>query len=633
MLNKRSAPSWLIFVIDIAIVLFSLSLAYLLRFNFSIPYSEYRFFELVFPFVLISRAFFSFLFQTHRGIIRYTSSRDTERIFASVSSGTGFFVLANLFRYYALDGVFVIPFSIIIIEYIATTFLLVASRITVKTVYFEFRNASRDKKNVLIYGADDTAILTKRSLDRDQSIKHNVVAFIDPTGKKVGKKVEGVSIAAYEKLSDILANDEIDNLIIATTAISRDTKNDLIDMCLQFNVKVSNIPPVTSWINGELTFKQIREVKIEDLLGRSEIVLDMNQIRKTLDGKKILITGAAGSIGSEICRQLAQFNPKELMLVDQAESPLYDLEQEFLAVYPKLNFHTEVADITNAWRMHHIFESFKPQLVFHAAAYKHVPLMEHTPYEAIMTNINGTKILVDEAVNQEVERFVFVSTDKAVNPTNVMGASKRIAEMYAQTSTKRGKTLFITTRFGNVLGSNGSVIPLFRKQIEKGGPITLTHPEITRYFMTIPEACKLVLEAGIMGKGGEIFLFDMGKSIRIYDLAVKMIKLSGLKLGEDIQIKIVGLRPGEKLYEELLANEENTIKTHHPQILIANMRSNSFEGVQPKIEKLIAMAKNGDQPFDLVNLMKELVPEYISNNSTFSQLDMPSKKNEDIKAL
>jgi FlaA1/EpsC-like NDP-sugar epimerase len=622
--KRRNAPVWLIFFIDLGIVLGALILAYLLRFNFSIPYSEYRFFPQVFPFVLVVRAVLLLLFQVPKAIIRYTSSSDTERIFTAVSVGTLVFVASNLARYFLFDGIFMIPFSIIIIEYISTTFLMIALRFVVKTLYMEWGRGRSEKQVVVIYGADDTAILTKRSLDRDTRMYHKVLAFIDPTGKKVGKKVEGVSIAALGKLPEILANDDIDSLIITTNAISRETKNELIDLCLQHEVRVAHVPPVNNWINGELTYKQIRDVRIEDLLGRQEIKLDVANMSKSLQGKRVLVTGAAGSIGAEICRQLAQFPLDSLWLIDQAESPLYDLEQEFLAAYPQLQFHTEVADITNAWRMEGIFEKFRPQIVYHAAAYKHVPLMEESPYEAIITNVWGTKNLVELSLSNQVERFVFISTDKAVNPTNVMGASKRIAEMYVQASLGRGKTVFVTTRFGNVLGSNGSVIPLFRKQIEKGGPITLTHPDITRYFMTIPEACKLVLEAGNMGQGGEIYLFDMGKSIRIYDLAEKMVRLSGLRLGEDIEIKIVGLRPGEKLYEELLANAENAVKTHHPQILIAQMAPLEFKMVATHIEDLIQMAHEGSPAVKLVELMKKIVPEYISNNSTFSALDVRS---------
>jgi FlaA1/EpsC-like NDP-sugar epimerase len=397
-------------------------------------------------------------------------------------------------------------------------------------------------------------------------------------------------------------------------------KRKIIDKCLELNIHISSVPPIDRWMNGEFTANQIQRVKIEDLLGRKEIKLNEENINLQIKDKVILITGGAGSIGSEMARQILKYSPKQLVLLDQAESPIYELDMELRSKFKECNWEIVIADVSNYTRMKNVFEAFEPQVVFHAAAYKHVPLMERNPAEAIKVNIQGTKILADLASENGVAEFVMVSTDKAVNPTNVMGASKRIAEIYIQSLNKESKTKFITTRFGNVLGSNGSVIPLFKKQIEQGGPLTVTHEEVTRFFMTIPEACQLVLEAGSMGKGGEIFVFDMGESVKIIDLAKKMIQLSGLEINTDIEIKITGLRPGEKLYEELLNNEENTSPTHHDKILIGKVREYNLTEVQENVEKLINAysSQNNDA---LVKQMKEIVPEFKSNNSVFTKLD------------
>jgi len=410
------------------------------------------------------------------------------------------------------------------------------------------------------------------------------------------------------------------HLIISVQKISPARKKNLVDICLHYDTKVLNVPPVTDWINGELSFKQIKKIQIEELLERDAISLTTENIKQQLSNKTILVTGAAGSIGSEIVRQVIQFQPKKIILLDQAESPLYDMEMELKDEYDSLSYEIVIGDIRNIDRMENVFKSFLPQVVFHAAAYKHVPMMENNPSESILTNVLGTKILADLAVKYKVEKFVMVSTDKAVNPTNVMGASKRIAEIYTQSLGKIVSTKFITTRFGNVLGSNGSVIPRFRQQIEKGGPVTITHPEITRFFMTIPEACQLVLEAGTTGEGGEIFIFDMGESVKILDLAKKMIKLSGLTLDKDIKITFTGLRPGEKLYEELLANEENTLLTHHKQILVAKVKEYDFEFISNQIQALINCFNQQDNKL-IVKQMKQLVPEFKSNNSIYEELD------------
>ena len=561
-----------------------------------------------------------FIFKTYSGIIRYTSTIDMQRIFVVV---TGVSILAatiNGVSFYFVNQSFLIPFSVVIIEYLCTMFLMIAFRITVKLIYFEFKNASKDKKRIVIYGAGDEGIVTKRTLERDEEHKYKVVAFIADKNTKIGKKIEGVTIHPIERLEYLIENQEIDEIIIAVNNLAKTRKQEIVERALTKNVKVLHVPPVKNWINDELSSNQIQELKIEDLLGREPIHLDSINIKGQLSEKRVLITGAAGSIGAEIVRQVSHFFPSKLILLDQAESPLYEIENEIKEQFGENLCEIVVADVANSSRMENVFNTFRPNVVYHCAAYKHVPIMEDNPSEAVLTNILGTKIMVDLSDKYEVDSFVMVSTDKAVNPTNVMGASKRVAEIYAQSKNMVSKTNFITTRFGNVLGSNGSVIPLFKRQIANGGPVCVTHPEITRYFMTIPEACQLVLEAGAMGTGGEIFIFDMGSPIKIIDLAKKMIKLSGFKLGKDIEIKITGLRSGEKLYEELLNNAENTIPTHHPEIMIGKVRDYKMEDIEADINSLIDAPSEKDN-FELVGKIKKLVPEFISQNSVYGKLD------------
>lgn len=619
-LFQRNMPRWMIFFIDMGICLFSLVLAYLVRFNFSVPQVEIDAFPMVFGIVLGVRALSFYISKTYQGIVKYTSSRDSQRIFVVITFGSLVYVLVNVVCYNFINGKFPVPFSIIIIDYMASAFLMISLRVMFKALYLELTNPEKEKRSVIIFGAGESGIITKRTLDRDAGTKYKVLGFIDDDPRKQGKKLEGVTIYDIGKLDELLRGNDVSNLVISVQNLSPVRKQEIVDICLSHNTKVLTVPPVTNWINGELSFKQIKKVQIEELLERDPILLDKENIRNQVSGKVILVTGAAGSIGSEIVRQVIRFNPKKIVLVDQAESPLYEMEMELHDKYKQQSYEIVMGDIRNRERMENVFKTYQPQLVFHAAAYKHVPMMENNPSESVLTNVLGTKNLADLSVQYKVEKFVMVSTDKAVNPTNVMGASKRIAEMYTQSLNTAAGTKFITTRFGNVLGSNGSVIPRFRQQIENGGPVTITHPDITRFFMTIPEACQLVLEAGAMGKGGEIFIFDMGESVKITDLAKKMIKLSGLVLDKDISIVFTGLRPGEKLYEELLADQENTLPTHHKQIMVAKVKESDAATVSRSINELISLFDQQDNTL-IVTKMKELVPEFKSNNSVYEKLD------------
>ncbi len=618
---EKYAPSFLVLLTDVAICLVSLAVAYQIRFNFNVPDTETNTYITVFSFVFIIRIISFLISKTYKVIIRHTSTRDTVRILLTLLTGSLLMVISNPINFH-INGRYLIPFSIIIIEFLLSVFLMVTGRLIVKVIYMELKNPSREKTGVLIYGAGEAGLTTKRTLDRDKATKYKVVAFIDDDPKKNGKKLESISIHPSSAIEKLIRKKNIKHLIIAIQNISPEKKQFIVETGLSHKIYVLNVPPVQSWINGELSFKQIRKVNIEDLLGRDQILLQLEKIKEEIHNKTILVTGAAGSIGSEMVRQILPFEPKLLLLLDIAESPLYDLELE-IKDNPSTNFQNIepiIGDIRNKDRMRNVFNTFHPDIIFHAAAYKHVPMMELNPSESILNNVLGTKIIADLSKEFNASKFVMISTDKAVNPTNIMGATKRIAEMYTQSMNGLGKTKFITTRFGNVLGSNGSVIPRFKKQIESGKPLTITHPDITRYFMTISEACQLVLEAGSMGKGGEIFIFDMGSPMKIADLAKKMIQLSGLELGKDIQINYTGLRPGEKLFEELLANEENTLPTHHKKIMIAKVKSYPFDFVSAEIDGLIELF-NSQNNEAIVTKMKKIVPEFLSKNSEYERLD------------
>ncbi len=621
--SKKYTPRWIVFLIDVFICTASIAIAYLLRFNFRIPETNVASLYVIIPYVASIRIVSFLIAKTYSGIVRYTGLRDAQRIFITILAGSFVILVSNFVSYYFITGAFIVPVSIVIIDFMTTVFFMTSLRWLVKAIFHEYRTSSMQLKQVVIYGAGPTAMAAKQTMEQDAESRYKIIAFVDGGKKRIKKKLEGVSILPEFELKKILTTQGVNYVILAKPFGSLDDKKELIELCLSNNVRVLSVPSVDSWINGELSPNQIRRVKIEDLLERSPISLDINRIEQQVKGKVVLVTGAAGSIGSEMVRQIIKFDPKNIILFDQAETPLYDIEMMLREDHNCYNFQIVIGDVADKHRVEKVFREFHPDIVYHAAAYKHVPMMENNPVEAIKTNVNGTKIVADLANKYDAKRFVMVSTDKAVNPTNVMGASKRIAEIYIQSLNSNSKTAFITTRFGNVLGSNGSVIPRFRKQIEEGGPITVTHSQITRFFMTIPEACQLVLEAGAMGTGGEIFIFDMGKSVKIVDLAKKMIKLSGLQLGKDIQISFTGLRPGEKLYEELLADKENTLPTHHDQIMIAKVINYEYQKVSIDIEQLIAAVAD-QKNLAIVEQMKSIVPEFVSQNSVYERLDKPA---------
>lgn len=625
---KRHAPRWFIFMLDAFISGVSIILAFHLRFNFDIPAAYWNNLWYIIILMLFIRSFTFVIYRTYAGIIRYTSTKDTERIIIVVVVGSTITAIINALYYNFFYQEILIPYSVLIIDALLTAFSMVALRLLVKAIYAKVTNTAGEKRSVIIYGAEKFGSITKRSIDRDINNTFKVVAFIDDEGN-IGKKLDGVNVYSTEALEEIIEKYAVANLIIAKNNIDKNKQDEVVDKCLKQQIKVLRVPEVSDWINEELNINQIRNMRIEDLLGRDTIKLDENRIIKETTNKIVLVTGAAGSIGSGLVRQLARYNPKKIILVDQAETPLYDVELEIKEKLGQDNHAIEIADITNHRRMKEIFERHQPAIVYHAAAYKHVPMMEEHPAEAVNNNILGTKILADLTSQYKARKFVMISTDKAVNPTNVMGASKRIAEIYTQSLNSKSTTKFITTRFGNVLGSNGSVIPRFKSQIEGGGPVTVTDSEVTRYFMTIPEACQLVLEASAFGKGGEIFVFDMGKAVRIVDLAKRMIRLSGYKIQKDISIKFTGLRPGEKLYEELLNTQENTMPTHHPQIMIGKVREYNFEFINKEISHFYNILEKNDKQ-ETVKQMKKIVPEFRSQNSAYQRLDYINAYNENV---
>lgn len=625
-LLHSNVPRWVVLAIDLYLVTNTFIIAYLIRFNFKFNFEVSKL-SVQLPLVIFIALGSFLLVGSYRGIIRHTGYKDAIKIIKSstiILAVLALMVMVN--RNLNLIASFTIPLSILLIHYLLNLVVLVASRYVYKSIYYLIVSDLKTDTSILIYGAGEAGLITYEVLKADTKNNVKIAGFVDSDSGKWGKIINGIPIFNPATITKaFIEKKNIAEIIISIQKISSNQLMKIVDRCANLPVKVKIVPPVENWINNNLNARQIKAIKIEDLLGRAPIKLNNPILELEFNDKSILITGAAGSIGSEIARQIEHFNYDQLILIDQAESDLYNLQQYF---WNKeiTNFTVIVADIRNKKRMEAIFKEYEPDIVFHAAAYKHVPLMEAYPNEAVGVNVKGTKIIADLSIAYEAQKFVMISTDKAVNPTNVMGATKRIAEIYINCLNKLGKTKFITTRFGNVLGSNGSVIPLFQSQINKGGPITVTDINITRYFMTIPEACQLVLEAGIMGNGGEIYVFDMGESIKIYDLALKMIQLSGLKYPDDIDIVFTGLRPGEKIKEELLANDENTVATYHSKINIAKVKPLNAKIVLKEINELCT-TNIKDNIFGIILKMKEIVPEYISNNSIFEALDKLEDKN------
>jgi FlaA1/EpsC-like NDP-sugar epimerase len=622
--KKYSVPRWLVFINDSVIVFLTFLLAYLLRFNFMLSAFVINLALLHALLTLFVYSSFSLIFKSFSGLIRHTTITD---IFKVVSCNTFSLVvlisISLLGRNLNWNVIFIIPLSILVIHYGIISVIQFLVRVLIKLT-FEFISISAgEKKNVLIFGAGARAILVKKIIQTDSTSGYRTIGLIDDNKKLQGKELEGMRVYSTKILDSVefLEKNSIKVLIIAVDDISPTRKSELIQMALVHNMEVLETPKVKDWLNGDFQVKHLRKVKLEDLLGREQIKLDMTRLEQELLGKTVLVTGAAGSIGSEITRQLTRFNIKLLVLVDQAETPMFYLNTELIKNFNFSSFRIILADVTNRGKMENIFRDFSPEIVFHAAAYKHVSMMEMQPHEAIHINVGGTKTMADLAIRYQVSKFVMVSTDKAVNPTSIMGAAKRICELYIQSQSERPeiKTQFVTTRFGNVLGSNGSVVPLFKKQIESGGPVLVTHPDVSRYFMTIPEACQLVLEAGFMGQGGEIFVVDMGKPVKIKDLAEQMIRLSGYIPGEDIEIKYIGLRSGEKLSEELLTDKDMTQQTHHPKIMIARTRKEDNRLISFKINNLLKQL-NQKTTTQIVLEMIQLVPEFESNNEKFKAL-------------
>lgn len=626
LLNEvKIVPRWLIFLFDMLTAAFAFVLSYAVYYSFNLSaYSKIGFAE-EFLYCLVVTAISFYIFKLYTGIIRYTSAVDSIRILSTVLFTVIIFLTIKLILF-VFNIPTLLPTNLIIIYSLFNFMGLITYRTSVK-IFFQYTKTSRqNRNNTIVYGAGDLGIAVKRTFDHDLRSDKNIVGYLDDDENKIGKSIDGIKIYPVDHLSHLINKLAVGELIIASHNINSQDKSEVIEICLEHNVNVLTLPPIERIMNGDLSPSQIKKVNIEDLLQREPIRISNDNIFDQLKGKRVLVTGAAGSIGSEIAKQIGQYEPQMIVLCDQAESPLHNLQLDLQELYKKQAYHSFIADVKNERRMRLLFETFKPHVVYHAAAYKHVPMMESHPVEGVRTNVMGTYLLANLSVEFNVKKFVFVSTDKAVNPTNVMGATKRIAEIYVQAlhhklaKESATTTKFITTRFGNVLGSNGSVIPRFRSQIKKGGPVTVTHPEITRYFMTIPEACQLVIEAGNMGNGGEIFVFDMGKSVKIVDLAEKMIKLSGHTPYKDIDIKFTGLRPGEKLYEELLNDLENTLPTHHEKIMIARVRENDFDIVNKKLENLFGtlLLQNN---IEIVKQMKYIVPEFRSQNSIYEQID------------
>ena len=617
-------PRWIIFAIDMFIVLIANVLTHFIISSLTVTFYEDLNMPARYALIILVNSVFFVIYRTYAGILRHSTFIDGVKLL--VSTTTAYFVMLIVnYSYGIISGQRIYLTTGLFISYMISFLLLFLFRILVKYSFERYVNFEDQKKliNAVIYGADANAISVANALKTETPSRFRLLGFVDKfSHNKVSKSILNLPIINQnKKIHVILRAMKAEALIIAEKSLSKEETVALVEECLEFNFKVYTVPLITDWEDQQQISNKVKNFDIEDLLERKPIVLDMRSISSQLQEKTILITGAAGSIGSEITRQVLGFNPRKIIMLDQAETPLHNLGLEINGITSGTKIRSVLADIRNKEVLEKVFNTYKPDVVYHAAAYKHVPLIEENPSQAVSTNVIGTKNLADLAVKYKVERFVMVSTDKAVNPSSVMGASKRIAEKYVQTlyqnEEEESATKFITTRFGNVLGSNGSIVPLFTKQIAEGGPITITHPEIIRYFMTIPEACQLVLEAGAMGNGGEIFIFDMGEPVKIIDLAKKMIRLAGFTPDKEIEIKIIGLRPGEKLYEELLNDTSKTLPTHNEKIMIAQELQDNYIEVNVAISDLYNCVSNDE----IVSKMKNIVPEFKSMNSIFETLD------------
>lgn len=612
-LNKyeegRHTPRWMIFFLDLVLGIASMGIAYMLRFNLSIPAEWSSRFPLVFPLVVLVRGAGFIVFRTFAGLIRYTGSRDTTRILYAVGAGTGAFIALNLLSFTITGGVLLFPMSVLFLDFLLLLFSLTALRMLMKSTYYDLLNKTDNRKGVIIYGTDQAGLVVKHTLEREMGCNFRVISFMDEKHRIAGKKIEGVNVHDIRSLRNFLQGSSAHSLIFSKQPPSPEKKIEIVDACLDFNMKILSVPYISNWISSRLAFNQIKSVHIDDLLDRTPVPVNDERIRKLISGRVVLVTGAAGSIGSEIVRQVITYNPGMLILVDQAESPLYEIEMMLRENADEKRFRIVAGNVADGVRMANLFQNYRPDTVFHAAAYKHIPMMENNPAEALRTNICATRLLARLASDNGCSRFIFVSTDKAVNPANVAGASKRIAELCLLDIQAGSDTGFSIVRFGNVLGSNGSVIPRFRKQIENGGPVTITHPEVTRYFMTGTIAAHLILEAGAMSKGGEIFIFEMGPSIRIYDLARKMIKLAGLRPGRDIEIKFTGLRAGEKINEEIIFDHEHAEPTDNPIISVLHGKMKAGNDIAAKIEALAELLPENDNEKILLAI-KKIIPGF-----------------------
>lgn len=622
-LSAKVLPIWTILLIDVLIIVVSSLLAYALRYDFRSIFLESSTIDKTIVCTVIVNLVFFRIFRTYSNVLRFSSFIDIMRIFVSLTVSYALLMISSVLLSSYMD-VRLAPVSVFFMAYIISFAMMSCSRIVVKMFYELLNFDGSHSANVFIYGAKEAGVNIAKALHVNLRNHYRLRGFIADEPELINKVMMGVKVFPNdETLIDVLNDRDVHTIIISSAKMEELKRSDMADRLLAHNIKLMTAPPLSEWSGQTLNRTQLKEIQIEDLLQRNPIEIDIHKVASHLEGKRVMITGAAGSIGSEIMRQVASFNPYKLILVDQAETPLHDIRLELQDRWRDIDAETIIADISNATRMEEIFKEYKPQYIFHAAAYKHVPMMEDNVSESIQINVYGTRTIADLAVKYGAEKFVMISTDKAVNPTNVMGCSKRICEIYVQSLAKKLQqkgghvTQFITTRFGNVLGSNGSVIPRFRDQIQRGGPVTVTHPEIIRYFMTIPEACRLVLEAGSMGNGGEIYIFDMGKPVKIVDLAKRMISLSGRT---DVKIEFTGLRHGEKLYEELLNVKELTKPTYHEKIMIATVREYDYDEVKERIQKLIDVSYTYDQ-MKIVSAMKDIVPEFISKNSCFEALD------------